>query len=71
MGKPTGFMEYQRELPADRAPLERIKDWREFHLHFEREAENRQLPLHDADAESGHRPPPRQGHCAGGYSGSD
>jgi len=42
MGKPTGFMEYQRELPADRAPLERIKDWREFHLHFEREAENRQ-----------------------------
>ncbi len=42
MGKPTGFMEYQRELPADRAPLERIKDWREFHLHFEREAENRE-----------------------------
>lgn len=41
MGKPTGFMEYQRELPADRAPLERIKDWREFHLHFEREEENR------------------------------
>lgn len=41
MGKPTGFMEYQRELPADRAPLERIKDWREFHLHFEREEESR------------------------------
>jgi glutamate synthase (NADPH/NADH) small chain len=34
MGKPTGFMEYQRELPADRAPLERIRDWQEFHLHF-------------------------------------
>jgi len=32
MGKPTGFMEYQRELPADRAPLERINDWNEFHL---------------------------------------
>jgi len=31
MGKPTGFMEYQRELPADRPPLERIKDWNEFH----------------------------------------
>lgn len=31
MGKPTGFMEYQREMPADRAPLERIKDWDEFH----------------------------------------
>lgn len=31
MGKPTGFMEYKRELPPDRAPLERIKDWEEFH----------------------------------------
>ncbi len=31
MGKPTGFMEYKRELPADRSPLERIKDWQEFH----------------------------------------
>ena len=35
MAKPTGFMEYSRELPADRAPEERIKDWKEFHLHFE------------------------------------
>jgi len=35
MGKPTGFMEYNRELPADRDPLERIKDWNEFHLHME------------------------------------
>ncbi len=34
MGKPTGFMEYQREIPADREPLERIKDWNEFHLHL-------------------------------------
>ncbi len=33
MGKPTGFMEYQRELPVDRLPLERIKDWFEFHGH--------------------------------------
>jgi len=33
MGKPTGFMEYQRELPPDRKPEERIKDWQEFHLH--------------------------------------
>lgn len=24
-------MEYRRELPADREPLERIKDWQEFH----------------------------------------
>ena len=35
MGKPTGFMEHDRELPADRSPLERIKDWKEFHLHFD------------------------------------
>src|SRR5918994_1460624 len=34
MGKPTGFMEYERELPSDRSPLERVKDWREFHEHF-------------------------------------
>ena len=31
MGKPTGFLEYKRELPVDRAPLERIHDWDEFH----------------------------------------
>jgi len=31
MGKPTGFMEYEREEPEDRAPEERIKDWKEFH----------------------------------------
>jgi len=37
MGKPTGFMEHQRELPADRDPLERVRDWREFHLHFPEE----------------------------------
>src|SRR5881397_2284655 len=27
-------MEYERELPADRSPLERVKDWQEFHEHF-------------------------------------
>ncbi len=32
MGKPTGFMEYQRNLGEERAPLERIHDWNEFHL---------------------------------------
>jgi glutamate synthase (NADPH/NADH) small chain len=37
MGKPTGFMEYQRELPADRPPQERIRDWREFHEHLPEE----------------------------------
>jgi glutamate synthase (NADPH/NADH) small chain len=35
MGKPTGFLEYLRELPADRAPIERVGDWREFHDHME------------------------------------
>ena len=34
MGKPTGFMEFQRELPHDRSPLERVKDWQEFHEHL-------------------------------------
>jgi glutamate synthase (NADPH) small chain len=34
MGKPTGFMEYARELPMARPPAERIRDFSEFHLHF-------------------------------------
>jgi glutamate synthase (NADPH/NADH) small chain len=34
MGKPTGFLEYLRELPADRSPTERLRDWQEFHLHM-------------------------------------
>ncbi len=32
MGKPTGFIEYLRELPQDRSALDRIRDWNEFHL---------------------------------------
>lgn len=35
MGKPTGFLEFPRELPIDRSPRERIHDWREFHAHTE------------------------------------
>ena len=35
MGKPTGFIEYLRELPVDRTPLERVRDWKEFHHHME------------------------------------
>lgn len=35
MGKPTGFLEYLRELPLDRPALERIRDWNEFHLHLD------------------------------------
>jgi len=34
MGKPTGFLEIKRELPADRTSSERIRDWKEFHLHM-------------------------------------
>ena len=37
MGKPTGFMEYQRELPTDRSPAKRVRDWQEFHQHFPEE----------------------------------
>ena len=35
MGKPTGFIEYLRELPQDRAALERLRDWNEFHHHLD------------------------------------
>jgi glutamate synthase (NADPH/NADH) small chain len=31
MGKPTGFIEFKRELPGDRGPAERVADWKEFH----------------------------------------
>ena len=31
MGKPTGFLEYLRQLPLDRPAIERIRDWNEFH----------------------------------------
>ncbi|HTS18084.1 MAG TPA: glutamate synthase subunit beta [Verrucomicrobiae bacterium] len=34
MGKPTGFLEIKRELPADRTPGERVRDWKEFHQHL-------------------------------------
>lgn len=30
-------MEYSREIPLDREPLERINDWNEFHLHMQEE----------------------------------
>lgn len=32
MGKPTGFIEYLRELPPELTPLDRIRNWDEFHL---------------------------------------
>jgi len=32
MGKPTGFIEYLRELPQELSPSERIGNWDEFHV---------------------------------------
>ncbi|MHC1782542.1 MAG: glutamate synthase subunit beta [Anaerolineaceae bacterium] len=31
MAKPTGFMEYERQMPSDLLPEERILHWQEFH----------------------------------------
>jgi len=42
MGKPTGFLEYPRELPLVRHPAERIGDWSEFHEHTQDEKLQRQ-----------------------------
>ena len=33
MGKPTGFLDFPRELPLARDPAERVHDWNEFHDH--------------------------------------
>jgi glutamate synthase (NADPH/NADH) small chain len=33
MGKPTGFLEYPRELPLAVDPAERVRHWEEFHGH--------------------------------------
>src|SRR5262245_61775782 len=37
MGKPTGFMEFERQTPAERPPLVRIQDWEEFKEHTQPE----------------------------------
>ena len=42
MGKLGGFLEYERELPRERAPLERIKDWNEFYQPFAEDKLNEQ-----------------------------
>ncbi|GGH22404.1 glutamate synthase subunit beta [Paenibacillus segetis] len=34
MSTPTGFMEFKRQLPGDRSPSERVKDWEQFHKHM-------------------------------------
>lgn len=35
MGKPTGFMEYDRKTVIDRDPAQRVKDFDEFHEHLD------------------------------------
>src|SRR5918911_1018526 len=42
MGKPTGFLEFTRELPAKRPPQERIKDYNEFIERYSEEKLNQQ-----------------------------
>ncbi|MCY8850776.1 glutamate synthase small subunit [Bacillus inaquosorum] len=42
MGKPTGFIEIKREKPAERDPLTRLKDWKEYSAPFSEEASKRQ-----------------------------
>ena len=37
MGKPTGFMEYRREVPQRRPALERLEDWRDVYNAFAEE----------------------------------
>ncbi|MBE9109695.1 glutamate synthase small subunit [Nodosilinea sp. LEGE 07298] len=37
MGKPTGFMEYLREVAQEVTPADRIRNWDEFHLHMPEE----------------------------------
>ena len=42
MGKPSGFMEYKREVLAERPPRERMKDFKEFHEHLPMEKQRLQ-----------------------------
>ncbi len=42
MGKPTGFMEFDRELPRRRPVPVRLRDWRELYEPFDEEAARRQ-----------------------------
>ena len=42
MGKPTGFMEYKREVSKDVKPKERIKNFNEFHEHLPMEKQQLQ-----------------------------
>jgi N-acyl-D-amino-acid deacylase len=45
MGKPTGFMEFGRDLPKKRDPKERIKDYKELYYEFGEENVKKQVSL--------------------------
>lgn len=42
MGKPTGFLEYERRVSTDISPKQRIKNFNEFHEHLPREEQQLQ-----------------------------
>ena len=42
MGKPTGFMEYERRVSADVSPEKRIRNFNEFHVHLTVEEQREQ-----------------------------
>ena len=45
MGKPTGFMEFAREMPAKRPVAERIGDYEEFYEPYpEQKLKNQEYP---------------------------
>ena len=43
MGKPTGFMDYKRETSVSEAPLERIRNFNEFHTPLSKEEQQIQI----------------------------
>ena len=43
MGKPTGFMEYDREVSKAVEPKERIKNFDEFHIHLSKKKQEIQV----------------------------
>lgn len=42
MGKPTGFLDYEREVAKAESPKERIKHFKEFHVHLPLEEQQKQ-----------------------------
>ena len=42
VGKPTGFLEYERKVSTDVSPKQRIKNFKEFHEHLSTEEQQLQ-----------------------------